>query len=154
MHARDMLYIGRGTSYALAMEGALKMKEISYIHAEAYAAGELKHGPIALIDEQVPVIVLAPSDALFAKTASNVQEAAARGGKILILVSDAKGTDLNNTGDMAVATITMPRSRPVRQSPLCSTPCRCRCWPTTPPCSRAPMSTSRATSPNRSRWNS
>src|SRR5690606_26563500 len=87
--ARDMLYIGRGTSYALAMEGALKMKEITYIHAEAYAAGELKHGPIALIDDKVPVIVLAPSDGWFEKTASNLQEAAARGGK-MILISDAK----------------------------------------------------------------
>ncbi|MFW0777123.1 MAG: glutamine--fructose-6-phosphate transaminase (isomerizing) [Rickettsiales bacterium] len=105
MHAHDMLYIGRGTSYAIAMEGALKMKEISYIHAEAYAAGELKHGPIALIDEQVPIIVLAPSDALFEKTASNLQEAAARGGKI-VLISDRKGID--ETGDMAMATITMP----------------------------------------------
>jgi len=109
MHATDMLYIGRGTAYALAMEGALKMKEISYIHAEAYAAGELKHGPIALIDEDMPVIVLAPSDALFDKTASNLQETAARGGKI-ILISDKKG--LGAIGDMAVATITMPDSDP------------------------------------------
>ena len=104
-HAKDMLYIGRGTSFALAMEGALKMKEISYIHAEAYAAGELKHGPIALIDEQVPVIVLAPSDALFDKTASNLQEAAARGGKI-VLISDAKG--LKQAGDTPAAVIEMP----------------------------------------------
>jgi glucosamine--fructose-6-phosphate aminotransferase (isomerizing) len=108
-HATDMLYIGRGTSYALAMEGALKMKEISYIHAEAYAAGELKHGPIALIDEQVPVIVLAPHDHLFEKTASNLQEAAARGGKI-ILISDRKGLDAS--GDMAKATVTMPVADP------------------------------------------
>jgi len=108
-HTSDMLYIGRGTSYALAMEGALKMKEISYIHAEAYAAGELKHGPIALIDEQVPVIVLAPSDNLFEKTASNLQEAAARGGKI-ILISDAKG--IKSVGDMPCATITMPQADP------------------------------------------
>lgn len=88
--ARDVLYLGRGTSYAIAHEGALKLKEISYIHAEAYAAGEMKHGPIALIDEQVPIIALAPSDALFEKTASNLQEAAARGGKI-ILFSDERG---------------------------------------------------------------
>jgi glucosamine--fructose-6-phosphate aminotransferase (isomerizing) len=87
------------------MEGALKMKEISYIHAEAYAAGELKHGPIALIDEHVPVIVLAPSDELFEKTASNLQEAAARGGKI-ILLSDAKG--INAAGDIATASIELP----------------------------------------------
>ncbi|MDX1975758.1 MAG: glutamine--fructose-6-phosphate transaminase (isomerizing) [Rickettsiales bacterium] len=105
MHAKDMLYIGRGTSYALAMEGALKMKEISYIHAEAYAAGELKHGPIALIDEQMPVIVLAPSDALYEKTTSNLQEAAARGGKIIVL-SDAKG--INAAGDIATAHVTLP----------------------------------------------
>jgi glucosamine--fructose-6-phosphate aminotransferase (isomerizing) len=86
--ARDVLYLGRGTSYPLALEGALKLKEISYIHAEGYAAGELKHGPIALIDENVPVIVVAPVDALYEKTVSNVQEVAARGGQI-ILVSDA-----------------------------------------------------------------
>ncbi len=108
-HARDMLYIGRGTSYAIAMEGALKMKEISYIHAEAYAAGELKHGPIALIDEKMPVIVLAPSDVLFEKTASNLQEAAARGGKI-ILVSDEKG--LGAMGDTVTATIRLPDADP------------------------------------------
>lgn len=107
--ARDMLYIGRGTSYALAMEGALKMKEISYIHAEAYAAGELKHGPIALIDEQVPVIVLAPSDAVFEKTSSNLQEAAARGGKI-ILISDEKG--IKAMGDMASVSIGLPECHP------------------------------------------
>ncbi len=86
--ARDVLYLGRGTSYAIALEGALKLKEISYIHAEGYAAGELKHGPIALIDENVPVIVVAPEDELFDKTVSNMQEVAARGGQI-ILISDA-----------------------------------------------------------------
>jgi glucosamine--fructose-6-phosphate aminotransferase (isomerizing) len=86
--ARDVLYLGRGMSYPIALEGALKLKEISYIHAEGYAAGELKHGPIALIDENVPVIVVAPQDELFDKTASNMQEVAARGGRI-ILVSDA-----------------------------------------------------------------
>jgi glucosamine--fructose-6-phosphate aminotransferase (isomerizing) len=88
--ARDVLYIGRGTSFALALEGALKLKEISYIHAEGYAAGELKHGPIALIDEEVPVIVVAPPDELFDKTASNLQEVVARGGKV-ILLSDERG---------------------------------------------------------------
>ena len=88
--ARDVLYVGRGTGYAVALEGALKLKEISYIHAEAYAAGELKHGPIALIDESVPVIVVAPRDALFEKTASNLQEVVARGGKV-VLLSDAAG---------------------------------------------------------------
>ena len=90
--ARDVLYLGRGTSYPIALEGALKLKEISYIHAEGYAAGEMKHGPIALIDEKVPVIVIAPSDALYDKTASNVQEVAARGGRV-IFFSDQQGVD-------------------------------------------------------------
>jgi glucosamine--fructose-6-phosphate aminotransferase (isomerizing) len=88
--ARDVLYLGRGTAFPLALEGALKLKEISYIHAEGYAAGEMKHGPIALIDDRVPIVVLAPSDELFDKTASNVQEAVARGGKVL-LISDREG---------------------------------------------------------------
>ena len=87
---RDVLYLGRGTSFPIALEGALKLKEISYIHAEGYAAGELKHGPIALIDETMPVIVIAPHDRVFEKTVSNMQEVAARGGKI-ILVTDPKG---------------------------------------------------------------
>jgi glucosamine--fructose-6-phosphate aminotransferase (isomerizing) len=88
--SRDVLYLGRGTSYPLALEGALKLKEISYIHAEGYAGGELKHGPIALIDENMPVVVIAPYDKVFEKTVSNMQEVAARGGKI-ILMTDAKG---------------------------------------------------------------
>ncbi len=88
--SRDVLYLGRGTSYPLALEGALKLKEISYIHAEGYAAGELKHGPIALIDEKMPVVVIAPYDRVFDKTVSNMQEVAARGGRI-ILMTDAKG---------------------------------------------------------------
>jgi glutamine---fructose-6-phosphate transaminase (isomerizing) len=87
---RDVLYLGRGTSFPLALEGALKLKEISYIHAEGYAAGELKHGPIALIDENTPVVVIAPYDRVFGKTVSNMQEVAARGGNI-ILMTDAKG---------------------------------------------------------------
>jgi glucosamine--fructose-6-phosphate aminotransferase (isomerizing) len=86
----DVLYLGRGTSYPLALEGALKLKENSYIHAEGYAAGELKHGPIALIDENMPVVVIAPFDRVFEKTVSNMQEVAARGGNI-ILMTDAKG---------------------------------------------------------------
>lgn len=90
--ARDILYLGRGLAYPIAMEGALKLKEISYIHAEGYAAGEMKHGPIALIDEDVPVIVVAPFDELFEKTASNVREVVARGGKVL-LISDKQGCD-------------------------------------------------------------
>jgi len=90
--ARDVLYMGRGASYPLALEGALKLKEISYIHAEGYAAGEMKHGPIALIDEAVPIIVIAPHDAHFEKTISNMQEVMARGGKVL-LISDKEGIE-------------------------------------------------------------
>ena len=103
--ARDVLYLGRGTSYPMALEGALKLKEISYIHAEGYAAGELKHGPIALIDESVPVIVIAPHDAVFEKTVSNMQEVAARGGRI-ILIGDAHGAAEHGLDTMA--TVTMP----------------------------------------------
>ncbi|WP_336489291.1 glutamine--fructose-6-phosphate transaminase (isomerizing) [Methylobacterium nigriterrae] len=103
--ARDVLYLGRGTAYPMALEGALKLKEISYIHAEGYAAGELKHGPIALIDESVPVIVIAPHDAIFEKTVSNMQEVAARGGRI-ILVGDARGAAEH--GLDTLATLTMP----------------------------------------------
>ena len=88
--ARDVLYLGRGTSFPLALEGALKLKEISYIHAEGYPAGEMKHGPIALIDEKTPVVVLAPRDELFDKTASNIQEVLARGGKV-VMISDKEG---------------------------------------------------------------
>jgi glucosamine--fructose-6-phosphate aminotransferase (isomerizing) len=88
--ARDVLYLGRGSAYPLALEGALKLKEISYIHAEGYAAGEMKHGPIALIDESVPVIVLAPNDDLFEKTLGNVEEVMARGGRV-VMISDAAG---------------------------------------------------------------
>src|SRR5262249_32028956 len=87
--ARDVLYLGRGAHYPIALEGALKLKEISYIHAEGYAAGELKHGPIALIDEHTPVVVVAPHDALFEKTLSNMQEVAARGGKLIVITSPA-----------------------------------------------------------------
>jgi len=104
--ARDVLYLGRGLGYPIAMEGALKLKEISYIHAEGYAAGEMKHGPIALIDQSVPIIVIAPSDELFEKTASNMQEAAARGGRV-IFISDAPG--LAKLGDMASATVELPK---------------------------------------------
>ena len=108
--ARDVLYLGRGPDYPLALEGALKLKEISYIHAEGYASGEMKHGPIALIDEAVPVIVLAPSGPLFEKTVSNMQEVRARGGKI-VLVSDRAGLD--EAGEGCLATIEMPRVHPL-----------------------------------------
>jgi glucosamine--fructose-6-phosphate aminotransferase (isomerizing) len=101
----DVLYLGRGTSYPLALEGALKLKEISYIHAEGYAAGELKHGPIALIDEKMPVIVTAPYDGVFEKTVSNMQEVAARGGRI-ILLTDARGAV--EAAMPGVRTITLP----------------------------------------------
>ncbi|MGM4909661.1 glutamine--fructose-6-phosphate transaminase (isomerizing) [Rhizobium sp. 768_B6_N1_8] len=102
---KDVLYLGRGTSFPLAMEGALKLKEISYIHAEGYAAGELKHGPIALIDENMPVIVIAPYDRFFEKTVSNMQEVAARGGRI-IFITDENGAAASKLPTMA--TITLP----------------------------------------------
>ena len=108
--ARDVLYLGRGPDYPLAMEGALKLKEISYIHAEGYASGEMKHGPIALIDEAVPVIVLAPSGPLFEKTVSNMQEVRARGGKV-VLISDAEG--IKEAGEGCLATIEMPSVHPL-----------------------------------------
>jgi glucosamine--fructose-6-phosphate aminotransferase (isomerizing) len=108
--ARDVLYLGRGADYPLALEGALKLKEISYIHAEGYAAGEMKHGPIALIDEAVPVIVLAPSGPLFEKTVSNMQEVRARGGKV-VLISDREG--LEEAGEGCLATIEMPKVHPL-----------------------------------------
>jgi glucosamine--fructose-6-phosphate aminotransferase (isomerizing) len=112
--SRDVLYLGRGTSYPLALEGALKLKEISYIHAEGYAAGELKHGPIALIDETVPVIVIAPYDRVFEKTVSNMQEVAARGGRI-ILVTDPKGA--REATVESLVTLTVP-AMPASVTPL------------------------------------
>ena len=108
--ARDVLYLGRGPDYPLALEGALKLKEISYIHAEGYAAGEMKHGPIALIDDAVPVIVIAPSGPLFDKTVSNMQEVQARGGKV-VLISDYDG--IAAAGENCLATITMPKVHPL-----------------------------------------
>jgi glucosamine--fructose-6-phosphate aminotransferase (isomerizing) len=116
--ARDVLYLGRGSSYPLAMEGALKLKEISYIHAEGYAAGELKHGPIALIDENVPVIVIAPHDDLYEKTVSNMQEVAARGGRI-VLVSNA---DPMSSGIALEADIRAPSCHPLVAPILYATP--------------------------------
>ncbi len=107
--ARDVLFLGRGPTYPIAMEGALKLKELSYIHAEGYAAGEMKHGPIALIDETMPVIVVAPSDELFDKTASNLEEAAARGGRV-ILISDRAG--IKRLGQRAVHSIELPACDP------------------------------------------
>ncbi|MBK8158858.1 MAG: glutamine--fructose-6-phosphate transaminase (isomerizing) [Rhodospirillaceae bacterium] len=107
--ARDVLFLGRGTSYPIALEGALKLKEISYIHAEGYAAGEMKHGPIALIDENVPVIVVAPTDELFDKTFSNLQEVMARGGRVVFL-SDADG--VKKLGGQAMAVVELPKVDP------------------------------------------
>ncbi len=140
--ARDVLYLGRGPDFPLALEGALKLKEISYIHAEGYAAGEMKHGPIALIDEAVPVIVLAPSGPLFEKTVSNMQEVRARGGKI-VLISDAKG--LAEAGEGCLATIEMPEGPSAdRAAGLCGAGAVARL--SRRGASRAPTSTSRATS--------
>ena len=132
----------------LALEGALKLKEISYIHAEGYAAGEMKHGPIALIDENVPIIVIAPHDAHFEKTISNMQEVMARGGKVL-LISDARRAPRRARSG--------PRSRcptPTPSSRRCSMPFRCSCWPIMPPSPRAPTWISRAIWRNRSRSSS
>src|SRR5690348_2441352 len=112
--SQDVLYLGRGTSFPLALEGALKLKEISYIHAEGYAAGELKHGPIALIDEKMPVIVIAPYDRVFEKTVSNMQEVAARGGRI-ILITDPKGA--REATVESLVTLTLPEM-PATVAPL------------------------------------
>jgi glucosamine--fructose-6-phosphate aminotransferase (isomerizing) len=108
--ARDVLYLGRGPEFPLALEGALKLKEISYIHAEGYASGEMKHGPIALIDDQVPLIVIAPSGPLFDKTVSNMAEAQARGAQV-VLISDAAG--IAQAGENTIATIEMPQVHPL-----------------------------------------
>lgn len=116
---RDVLFLGRGRMYPLALEGALKLKELSYIHAEAYASGELKHGPIALIDQHMPVVVMAPKDELFDKTVSNMQEVMARKGKV-ILVSDEDG--INEAQDGVWATICMPRIHPILTPILYSIP--------------------------------
>ncbi|HXV22939.1 MAG TPA: glutamine--fructose-6-phosphate transaminase (isomerizing) [Alphaproteobacteria bacterium] len=107
--ARDVLYLGRGTAYPIALEGALKLKELSYLHAEGYAAGEMKHGPIALIDDAVPVIVVAPSGELFEKTASNLQEAVARGAQV-VLISDERG--LKRAGGKVAARLRVPSTHP------------------------------------------
>tara|TARA_B100000686_G_scaffold105219_1_gene112393 strand:- start:106 stop:1929 length:1824 start_codon:yes stop_codon:yes gene_type:complete len=116
---RDVLYVGRGISFPIALEGALKLKEISYIHAEAYAAGELKHGPIALVDDGVPVVAIAPSDELFVKTASNIEEVAARGAKI-ILISDKNG--IKKLSNISNISLEMPDSNPFTQPILYSIP--------------------------------
>ncbi len=116
--ARDVLYLGRGTSYPVALEGALKLKEISYIHAEGYAAGELKHGPIALVDENVPVVVIAPYDHLFEKTVSNMQEVAARGGRIVLITDEKGAAEAGNVGE----TLVVPSSHPFVSPLICLVP--------------------------------
>ncbi|MEQ1695698.1 MAG: glutamine--fructose-6-phosphate transaminase (isomerizing) [Hyphomicrobiaceae bacterium] len=116
--AKDVIYLGRGVSYPLALEGALKLKEISYIHAEGYAAGELKHGPIALIDEAVPVVVVAPDDELFDKTVSNMQEVAARGGQIILISSAAP----EKIGCKVLAHLAIPKAHPFVSPLLCAIP--------------------------------
>ena len=117
--AKDILYIGRGESHAIALEGALKLKEISYIHAEGYAAGELKHGPIALVDENVPIIGILPSNELFNKTASNLAEVYARGGKI-ISITDEKGS--SKIHDISSHIFTISKCNELFQAILLSVP--------------------------------
>ena len=142
--AQDVLYLGRGVHFPLALEGALKLKEISYIHAEGYAAGEMKHGPIALIDKNVPVIVLAPYDALFEKTVSNMHEVMARGGRV-VLISDKRGLEAGGRRHLGPDRSARRRSLHRAAALLDS---RSSCSPITPPSPKAPTSTSRATSPN------
>ncbi len=119
VHARDVLYLGRGLLYPIALEGALKLKEVSYIHAEGYAAGELKHGPIALIDEKTPVVMIAPSDALFEKSLSNMEQVVARGGRV-ILISDQEG--IRRAGKNATHSICLPKLDPFVMPILASIP--------------------------------
>jgi glucosamine--fructose-6-phosphate aminotransferase (isomerizing) len=107
MNARDFLYLGRGNQYPIALEGALKLKEISYIHAEGYPAGEMKHGPIALIDEQLPVVVIAPKNATFEKVVSNLEEVRARGGRVLVVTTVDGVAELR---DKAEALLLVPAS--------------------------------------------
>ncbi|MGE0628575.1 MAG: SIS domain-containing protein, partial [Hyphomicrobiaceae bacterium] len=116
--AKDVIYLGRGINFPVALEGALKLKEISYIHAEGYAAGELKHGPIALIDENVPVVVVTPADELFDKTISNMQEVAARGAQI-VMVSNA-GAD--KAGCQVAAYVPVPTGHPFVQPLIYAVP--------------------------------
>ena len=134
--------------YPIALEGALKLKEISYIHAEAYPAGELKHGPLALVDAAMPVVVIAPNDTLLEKVKSNMQEVRARGGELFVFADQ----DSNFGESEGVHVIRTPRHAGVLSARSCM-PSRCSCWPTTPRWRAAPMSTSRATWPSPSPWN-
>jgi glucosamine--fructose-6-phosphate aminotransferase (isomerizing) len=134
----NALFLGRGLHYPIALEGALKLKEISYIHAEAYPAGELKHGPLALVTAQMPVVTVAPNDALLEKLKSNMQEVRARGGELYVLAD----SDTHIDSAPGVHVIRMPEHYgPL--SPSC-TWCRCSCWPITPPVHAARTWTSRA----------
>jgi len=117
-HAKDFLYLGRGVNYPIALEGALKLKEISYIHAEGYPAGEMKHGPIALIDEEMPVVVCLPKDAVYPKTLSNMKEVEARGGRIIAL-TDAPSPELE---EIAWEIIQVPTTNPLLMPILLTIP--------------------------------
>ena len=119
VNAKSALFLGRGSSFPIAMEGALKLKEISYIHAEGYASGEMKHGPIALVDDKVPVVVIAPKDFLFKKNISNMQEIMARGGKVL-LITDENGD--KNTKEIKIKKIVLPNVNEFVQPILYSIP--------------------------------
>jgi hypothetical protein len=141
------LFLGRGRHYPIALEGALKLKEISYIHAEAYPAGELKHGPLALVDAEMPVISVAPNDQLLDKLKSNLKEVQARGGELYVF-ADADSEIPESEG---VHILRLPST--TASCPPSCTSSRCNCCPTMLPWSREPMWTSRATWPNRSRWN-
>jgi len=135
------LFLGRGIHYPIAMEGALKLKEISYIHAEAYAAGELKHGPLALVDKNMPVIAIAPKDALLEKLKSNLQEVRARGGELHVLADE----DTRMVAGEGIHVIRMPDHACLRSC----IPCRCSCSPTMRLWSEATTWTSPGISPNR-----
>jgi hypothetical protein len=136
------LFLGRGEQYPIAMEGALKLKEISYIHAEAYPAGELKHGPLALIDEDMPVVAVAPNNALLEKLKSNLEEVRARGGQLFVFADD----QVSMQEEPGITVIRLPETDDLIDP--WSSPSRCSCSPTTSPPSRAPTSTSRATWPS------
>jgi glucosamine--fructose-6-phosphate aminotransferase (isomerizing) len=126
-----MLFLGRGANYPVALEGALKLKEISYIHAEAYPAGELKHGPLALVDEDMPVIAVAPNNTLLEKLKSNLEEVRARGGELFVF-ADNKVEIANGDSRGAVISLIRCNSSPRPSSPSC-----CNCSPTTAPCCAA-----------------
>ena len=121
-HFEDFLYLGRGIHYPIALEGALKLKEISYIHAEGYPAGEMKHGPIALIDEHVPIVALAPHDAVFEKMRSNIEEAKARGGTVIVLTDDQHGESFGSLDPDRDVVITIPGANPLVMPVLMALP--------------------------------